>query len=92
MIISGCNFIGIVVLYNASVLSCSKRLKSIFTTSKYLDMHHVVLLNLDIRVKVLPAVKNQVTGLHLLKFQIDWQSVIKVCLIPSADLEPEVKA
>ena len=53
-------------------------------------MHHVVLL-LPLPLGIVDgAVEDKISRLELLKFQVDWQSIILVALIPAIQFEAKV--
>lgn len=53
-------------------------------------MYHVMFLCSKLGVKVSSTTKDEVSGFHLLLFELDWKSIELVCLIPPIKMEPEV--
>ena len=83
-------FVAVKVSHDAALPACTDWLFAGWTSSEDLYVNHVMLLGLQFSVKIGSTVKNKVSRLKFLKFQIDGQSVILISLVPSIKFEAEI--
>jgi len=83
-------FIAVEVTHDSSLPPSADRLLAGMTTGEYFNVDDVMFLRLQLCVKIRTAVKDQVSWLHLFKFQIDWKCIVLISLIPAIQFESKV--
>ena len=86
----GLELVGVEVLDYALLPAGPNRLLPSLTASEHLNVHHMVLLLPTLGVEVDSAVEDQISGLQLLKGEVDRKRVVLVGLVPAIQLESEV--
>ena len=67
----GLEFVGVEVLDDAPLPAGPNRLLTSLSASEHLDVHHIVLLLPTLLVEVDSTVEDQISGLQLLKGEVD---------------------